>query len=349
MEEKTLNSHDNASSGSLSNSNLPRVDSTYASAETSPRGSIVSSSSSSLSNFVSIKDDQTTTTTTTLKCHDLDSQKLTINESIIKEHKEKMEKIAIGIREYAFGKDKLLQQQQQQQTSASNSPVCENKSGDMTGANSSQQQFSFSLIDKMLARSGEPVAKTHEHVTTSTESPMHSNNSTLSAASSSSPNPDFSPFKLLSNEVLSSSQPIPHNSNHLIHSLASAMASAGIGAPKPPVATTDRVVIANSIVENNSALSKPTVETLNTNKIIENLTSLSCRDHEKADPILSAAKNTSASPSSLPASSREFCMNLNLNLAVAAAATASAAAASACCCTCCRCSSACCCRVASAT
>lgn len=343
-----LNRHDNASSGSLSSSasNLPRVDSTYASAETSPRGS-----SSSISTMLVNKDaDQPMT----LRCDDLDSQqqKLTINESIIKEHKEKMQKIAVGIREYAFGKDK-----QHQQTSELDSPVCESKTGETAGAANSpqpqQQQFSFSLIDKMLARNGEPVAKStdsplsssqqvstvHERATSSTESPLHSsNNSTLSAASSSSPNPDFSPFKLLSNEVhhSSSSTTHHHNSNHIIHSLASAMANAtGIGAQtKPSSDSADRVVIANSIVVENkssssssfsAALSKPTMmETLSTtDKIIENLTSLSRKDHEKADPILSAAKNTSASPASLPASSREFCMNLNLNLAVAAAATAS--------------------------
>lgn len=142
-----------------------------------------------------------------------------------------------------------------------------------------------------------------------------------STVSSSSPNPECSPFKLLLTEG-------PKSPSKLTATLS------------PNGSTIHEAVTA---VFNSETKPKD-------DKVIESLAMLNHKEHEKADPILSAStktvqtstsvnslsetnkptelknspvKSTSTNSMSVPASSQEFCMSLNLNLAAAAAANAS--------------------------
>jgi trimeric autotransporter adhesin len=168
-----------------------------------------------------------------------------------------------------------------------------------------------------------------------------------SSASSSSPNPDCSPYKLLINEV----NPISHQTKLTLSSN---------GSPINEAATIfDGAHQLDTSINTTNDKSSSSSE-----KIIESLASLNHKEHEKADPILSALVETvkiNESPSKIavgsgsshqvsssslqsstlvnasnnqssftvpnitvPSTSQEFCMNLNFNLAAAAATTAGA-------------------------
>lgn len=177
--------------------------------------------------------------------------------------------------------------------------------------------------------------KESDETTKSTKTSL-STNLTAQAISASSPNPECSPYKFLMNEFKTNDQK-------------------SVSSLKLEGTTTT----SSSEASKNSQKNGVVVE-----KIIENLASLTRKDSEEHDPILTSAtpsnsskktdlkskgdknekksnkhktKSPSKSVSSLsqlsktetatkvdnvPASSREFCMNLNFNLASAAAATA---------------------------
>lgn len=158
-----------------------------------------------------------------------------------------------------------------------------------------------------------------------------------STVSSSSPNPDCSPFKLLVNEI-------PNTESGLVKSPSTNLTI------QTSTLSPNGSTIHEAVAVFNSELTKTKDD-----KVIESLALLNHKEHEQADPILSASsKNSSISNSSssssvesaqsgidkgsvetkvdspskssmtVPASSQEFCMSLNLNLAAAAAANATA-------------------------
>jgi hypothetical protein len=174
--------------------------------------------------------------------------------------------------------------------------------------------------------------------------------SNLSTTSSSSPNPECSPFKLLVNELPAST------SAHQMQSPSYQATNNKPVSTLSPNGTTinDAVAIFNAAMSSEAKKSEP-----ESNKIIENLAMLNRKEHEKADPVLSASNqaktqteagaassmskpavatttavsavqkeiklNESSNNSmNVPSSSREFCLNLNFNLAAAAAGLAAA-------------------------
>jgi len=174
--------------------------------------------------------------------------------------------------------------------------------------------FSSKLKTETEPKTEKKVEKTEEYQTKTTLSATLSS----AAASASSPNPECSPYKFLISE------------------------------------SSDKKTVNSLKLDNNETKKEAVVE-----KLIEDLASLNHKDSEKHDPILSGIspnkkddlKNkkiksekkaskpkSSKSPAKtstlptkktdqtkvdqIPASSREFCMNLNFNLASAAAATA---------------------------
>ena len=177
--------------------------------------------------------------------------------------------------------------------------------------------------------------------------------SNLSTTSSSSPNPECSPFKLLVNELPAST------TAHQMQSPSYQAANNKPVSTLSPNGTTinDAVAIFNAAMSSEAKKSEP-----ESNKIIENLAMLNRKEHEKADPVLSASnqaktqteagaapnmskpavastttatttinavkeikQNESSNNSmNVPSSSREFCLNLNFNLAAAAAGLAAA-------------------------
>jgi len=204
--------------------------------------------------------------------------------------------------------------------------------------NKSKSSINFTETSNKLLTSNESV--THTKLPTST--------TTNGIASASSPNPDCSPYKLLLNEIPSTSNIVINdfNSRNLISSSTN------------NTNTNNK----NNLNENEKELNKNSDKP---NNLIENLASLNQKESDKIDPILSQLVNaktasvssidkveqqqqqqqqakkttndsddvlkqpvsllvneTSTKVDHVPASSHEFCMDLNFNLAAAAAATA---------------------------
>lgn len=192
----------------------------------------------------------------------------------------------------------------------------------------SKQSSVMSFIGKMLNK--KPSAKGLDG--TQSTAGNQTVKTALSVTSSSSPNPDCSPFKLLASEM----QQKEVGSNMLT-------STNKLGTLSPNGSTiNDAVAIFNAATKSTDAekQSKPVCNTSEplapvcnaseenskSDKLIEKLASLNHREHEKADPILTSHKTLEQqqqTSNALP-SSHEFFNDLNFNLAVAAAASSAA-------------------------
>lgn len=199
------------------------------------------------------------------------------------------------------------------------------------------QKISAQLTEQASPKSNEINKSKSTHFTgtiiSSNESNPTAKLSTVnSIASASSPNPDCSPYKLLINEMPSSLSKtvVVNDLNSRINKPLDSEKQAELSSADKPI-----------------------------NNLIESLASLNHKESDKIDPILSSASKKVAAPpvssssekkpdsenkplnvvssvssnevksssqnshvDHVPASSREFCMDLNFNLAAAAAATA---------------------------
>jgi len=150
----------------------------------------------------------------------------------------------------------------------------------------------------------------------------------LSTTSSSSPNPDCSPYKLLSHEIHTSES--CKTSSALLNLQLNSTNSMRPTIPSTlsPNGTTihDAVAIFNAATRTQEGI---------TSKSVETLALLNSREHEQADPILSQIKashkvtyqqmtHDETNNAHVPATSEEFAMKLNFNLASAAASSAPA-------------------------
>jgi len=150
----------------------------------------------------------------------------------------------------------------------------------------------FSLFQNIFSKSSSSSEKSKQQNSV-TNSP---------ASSTSSPNPETSPFKLLVNEMANKSDEDRLRQSTSAHNILSST--------KP------------------SDLDK---KPLDERENLEKLATLTKKEHEKCDPILSTSINSAEKTSKqhesqketpVPSSSKEFCMNLNLKLASSVAQTA---------------------------
>jgi hypothetical protein len=223
----------------------------------------------------------------------------------------------------------------------------------------------LSFIEKMFVKTSPsqgnltktltPQATAPTTTTTTTTATATSKPDTLtsvlqsSSISSSSPNPECSPYKLLDNEIQKATHqrqqsPNYHHQNQLPH-CASTLSPNGTtindavalfnASSSTTTAKTNYEKIETvkfdldtpEVVETLQPVVGPLVELVAVeNKIIENLALINCnKEHAIADPILqSSSTNVHNSAVPVDCSSSEFTLNLNFKLASAAAAFASA-------------------------